>query len=110
LTFISESLQNEATTELFYTSDIKILIDVVARELLSCREEAQVEPLLALTDARPALLECLRHVLLRTNYSSHRHRQSDLLELLRASTEPEEVERVRTAATRVLDECSEVLG
>ncbi|KAH0552355.1 NCK-interacting protein with SH3 domain [Cotesia glomerata] len=59
----------EVTATLFYTNDIKVLIDIVLRQLFD------IPP----GDKRRLYLELCRRVLRTTGYDDHRHRSEDLL-------------------------------
>ncbi|KAK0076149.1 hypothetical protein PV326_011025 [Microctonus aethiopoides] len=59
----------ELTASLFYTNDIKVLIDIVLRQLFD------IPP----GDKRRLYLELCRRVLRTSGYDEHRHRSEDLL-------------------------------
>ncbi|XP_057335726.1 NCK-interacting protein with SH3 domain [Microplitis mediator] len=59
----------DITASLFYTNDIKVLIDIVLRQLFD------IPP----GDKRRLYLELCRRVLRTTGYDDHRHRSEDLL-------------------------------
>ncbi|KAF7990249.1 hypothetical protein HCN44_000054 [Aphidius gifuensis] len=61
--------ENEITASLFYTNDIKVLIDIVLRQLFD------IPP----GDKRRLYLELCRRVLRTSGYDDHRHRSEDLL-------------------------------
>ncbi|KAK0175488.1 hypothetical protein PV327_009235 [Microctonus hyperodae] len=60
---------SELTASLFYTNDIKVLIDIVLRQLFD------IPP----GDKRRLYLELCRRVLRTSGYDEHRHRSEDLL-------------------------------
>lgn len=59
----------EITANLFYTNDVKVLIDIILRQLFD------ISP----GDKRRQYLELCRRVLRTSNYNDHRHRSEDVL-------------------------------
>ncbi|XP_051169754.1 NCK-interacting protein with SH3 domain isoform X1 [Leptopilina boulardi] len=59
----------EVTANLFYTNDVKVLIDIILRQLFD------ISP----GDRRRQYLELCRRVLRTSNYNDHRHRSEDVL-------------------------------
>lgn len=66
--FIDLFATNE-TASLFYTNDIKVLIDIILRQLFD----------IAPGEKRRQYLELCRRVLKTANYDEHRHRSDDVL-------------------------------
>ncbi|XP_016994705.2 NCK-interacting protein with SH3 domain [Drosophila takahashii] len=60
------------TAGMFYTNDIKVLIDIVVRQL---------SDLDAGSSTRPCYLELCRRILRNTNYQEHQHRKHDLMKI-----------------------------
>ncbi|XP_018043741.1 PREDICTED: NCK-interacting protein with SH3 domain [Atta colombica] len=60
---------NDAIASLFYTNDVKVLIDIILRQLFDMFPG----------DKRRQYLELCRRVLRTSNYNEHRHRSGDLL-------------------------------
>ncbi|KRF80631.1 NCK-interacting protein with SH3 domain isoform X3 [Drosophila virilis] len=60
------------TAGMFYTNDIKVLIDIVVRQL---------SDLDAGSATRPCYLELCRRILRNTNYQEHQHRKHDLMKI-----------------------------
>ncbi|XP_012282420.1 NCK-interacting protein with SH3 domain [Orussus abietinus] len=60
---------SESTAQLFYTNDIKVLIDIILRQLVDIFPGTK----------RRQYLELCRRVLRTSNYDEHRHRSEDLL-------------------------------
>ncbi|XP_002009465.3 NCK-interacting protein with SH3 domain isoform X2 [Drosophila mojavensis] len=60
------------TAGMFYTNDIKVLIDIVVRQL---------SDLDAGSATRPCYLELCRRILRNTNYQDHQHRKHDLMKI-----------------------------
>ncbi|XP_032593835.1 NCK-interacting protein with SH3 domain [Drosophila grimshawi] len=60
------------TAGMFYTNDIKVLIDIVVRQL---------SDLDAGSPTRPCYLELCRRILRNTNYQEHQHRKHDLMKI-----------------------------
>ncbi|EDV38499.1 uncharacterized protein Dana_GF19497, isoform A [Drosophila ananassae] len=60
------------TAGMFYTNDIKVLIDIVVRQL---------SDLDAGSTTRPCYLELCRRILRNTNYQEHQHRKHDLMKI-----------------------------
>ncbi|XP_026849172.1 NCK-interacting protein with SH3 domain isoform X2 [Drosophila persimilis] len=60
------------TAGMFYTNDIKVLIDIVVRQL---------SDLDAGSATRPCYLELCRRILRNTNYQEHEHRKHDLMKI-----------------------------
>ncbi|XP_020288455.1 NCK-interacting protein with SH3 domain isoform X2 [Pseudomyrmex gracilis] len=60
---------NDAIASLFYTNDVKVLIDIILRQLFDMFPG----------DKRRQYLELCRRVLRTTSYNEHRHRSEDLL-------------------------------
>ncbi|KAH8387706.1 hypothetical protein KR093_009002 [Drosophila rubida] len=60
------------TAGMFYTNDIKVLIDIVVRQL-SDLDAGNV--------LRPCYLELCRRILRNTNYQEHQHRKHDLMKI-----------------------------
>ncbi|KAM8718333.1 hypothetical protein ACLKA7_000150 [Drosophila subpalustris] len=60
------------TAGMFYTNDIKVLIDIVVRQL---------SDLDAGNALRPCYLELCRRILRNTNYQEHQHRKHDLMKI-----------------------------
>ncbi|XP_043470394.1 NCK-interacting protein with SH3 domain [Leptopilina heterotoma] len=59
----------EITANLFYTNDVKVLLDIILRQLFD------ISP----GDKRRQYLELCRRVLRTSNYNDHRHRSEDVL-------------------------------
>ncbi|XP_036140325.1 NCK-interacting protein with SH3 domain isoform X3 [Monomorium pharaonis] len=60
---------NDTIASLFYTNDVKVLIDIILRQLFDMFPG----------DKRRQYLELCRRVLRTSNYNEHRHRSGDLL-------------------------------
>ncbi|KAL5275941.1 NCKIPSD family protein [Megaselia abdita] len=67
------------TSSLFYTNDIKVLIDILVRQLTDL---CAGEPL------RRSYLELCRKIIRNTNYSEHNHRQTDLIKVFQDYKDP----------------------
>jgi hypothetical protein len=63
-------LSRKTTADLFYTNDVKVLIDIVVRNI------ADLSPG---DKRRQQYIELCRRVMRNTNYDEHRHRIDDIL-------------------------------
>ncbi|KAH8292702.1 hypothetical protein KR018_003227 [Drosophila ironensis] len=81
------------TAGMFYTNDIKVLIDIVVRQLSDLDAGSTVCQILNITSeynamahctdrqTRPCYLELCRRILRNTNYQEHQHRKHDLMKI-----------------------------
>jgi len=82
------------TAGMFYTNDIKVLIDIVVRQLSDLDAGSTVSPpkvnativlptkyTLIWFQTRPCYLELCRRILRNTNYQEHQHRKHDLMKI-----------------------------
>ncbi|KAH8421378.1 hypothetical protein KR009_003668 [Drosophila setifemur] len=81
------------TAGMFYTNDIKVLIDIVVRQLSDLDAGSTVcscqiltislgfTMCMTLLQTRPCYLELCRRILRNTNYQEHQHRKHDLMKI-----------------------------
>ncbi|XP_022800633.1 NCK-interacting protein with SH3 domain-like isoform X2 [Stylophora pistillata] len=99
LKFVTDIFSSQDTSEFFYTSDMKILIEIVLRQLTDLSPG---------TGMRTEYISLLHQILLNSNYSEHKHQASELLTCLTRirKEEEKEGEQDRLIAQEILKHAS----
>lgn len=99
LKFVTDIFSSQDTSEFFYTSDMKILIEIVLRQLTDLSPGAGM---------RTEYISLLHQILLNSNYSEHKHQASELFTCLTriSKEEEEESEQDRLIAQEILKHSS----
>lgn len=83
LKFVTDIFSSQDTSEFFYTSDMRILIEIVLRQLTDLSPGAEM---------RTEYISLLHQILLNSNYCEHKHQASKLLTCLKRINKEEEKE------------------